>query len=76
MIKQLDKWHRTKIGLLVFALFELAIAYGFASLSIDRGNPLYYLLAFIFLVGTLQNLTKLIGNISHGKHVKRKASKA
>jgi hypothetical protein len=61
MIKQLDKWHQTKIGLLIFALVELAIAYGFVSLSIDRGNFWWYLLTLIFLVGALQNLFKLIG---------------
>ncbi|MEK7599481.1 MAG: hypothetical protein AAB462_00385 [Patescibacteria group bacterium] len=68
MINQLDKWHKTKLGLAVFAVVELAITYGFASLAIDRGNPLWYLLTLIFLVGTLQNLFKLIGSfISNGK---------
>ena len=67
------KWHQTKPGLLLFGLIELAIAYGFACLAIDRGNPLYYLLTLIFLVGSLQNLMKLIGRFFHGK---RKASKA
>lgn len=63
---RLHKWHQTKLGLLVFGLVELALAYGFASLAIDRGNFLYYLLAFIFLIGTLQNLFKLIGKLIHG----------
>lgn len=63
MIKALDKWHQTKLGLLVFALVELAIAYGFASLAIDRGNPLWYLLTLIFLFGALQNLFKLTGKL-------------
>lgn len=73
MLKKLDTWHKTKPGLLVFALLELAITYGFASLAIDRGNPFYYLLALIFLVGSLQNLLKLIGKLFH---VGRKTSKA
>jgi len=63
MIKQLDKWHKTKSGLLVFFLVELLIAYGFASLAIDRGNLWYYLLTLVFLVDSLQNLFKLIGKI-------------
>lgn len=67
MIKQLDKWHQTKTGLLVFALAELLIAYGFASLAIDRGDLWYYLLTLIFLVGSLQNFFKLIGKLIHGK---------
>lgn len=66
MIKALHKWHQTKIGLLVFGLVELAIAYGFASLSIDRGNLLWYLLTLIFLVGALQNFFKLIGKLING----------
>lgn len=65
-MKSLHKWHQTKLGLFVFGLIELAIAYGFASLAIDRGNFLWYLLALIFLVGALQNLFKLIGKVFHG----------
>ena len=66
MIKQLDKWHKTKSGLLVFGLLELLIAYGFASLAIARGNLWWYILTLIFLVGSLQNLFKLIGKLIHG----------
>ena len=61
MIDKLNKWHKTKLGLLVFAVVELAIAYGFMSLSIDRGNFAWYLLTLSFLVGALQNLFNLIG---------------
>lgn len=67
MIDQLNKWHQTKLGLLVFGLAELAITYGFATLAIDRGNLWWYLLALIFLIGSLQNFTKLIGIFIHGK---------
>jgi hypothetical protein len=67
MIKQLDTWHKTKTGLLVFALLELLIAYGFASLAIDRGNLWWYLLTLIFLVGSLQNLFRLMGKLIHAK---------
>lgn len=59
MIKQLNKFHRSKTGLLVFCLVELLVTYGFASLAIDRGDLWYYLLTLIFLVGSLQNLAKL-----------------
>ncbi len=65
MIQTLHKWHQTKLGLLVFALIELAVAYGFASLAIDRGNFLWYLLTLVFLVGALQNFIKLIGQLLH-----------
>lgn len=67
MLKQLDKWHKTRLGLLVFGLVELGIAYGFASLSIDRGSLIWYLLTLIFLVGALQNYLKLVGTLTHGK---------
>ena len=62
---KLNLFHKTKLGLLVFGLVELAITYGFVSLSIDRGNLWWYLLALIFLIGTLQNLVKLIGKLIH-----------
>jgi hypothetical protein len=65
-MKKLHKWHQTKVGLLVFGLIELGLAYGFASLAIDRGGPWWYLLALIFLVGALQNLFKLIRKLING----------
>jgi hypothetical protein len=61
MLNKLDKWHKTRLGYLVFAIIELAIAYAFISLSIDRGNFWWYLLTLIFFVGFLQNFTKFIG---------------
>ncbi len=71
MIRALHKWHQTKLGLLVFAIVELAVTYGFTSLAIDRGNLWWYILALIFLVGALQNFVKLIGKLINGN---RKAS--
>ncbi len=59
-MEKIDAWHKTKLGLLIFALLELAICYGFASLAIDRGNPWWYLLTLIFLFGFLQNAVKLL----------------
>jgi hypothetical protein len=71
-IKSLDKWHRTGLGLLVWSLVELGIAYGMASLAIDRGNLWWYLLTIIFFVGALKNffrfIGKLIGTFIHGRH--------
>jgi hypothetical protein len=61
MLNTLDKWHKTRSGLLVFGLVELAAVYGFASLAIDRGNIWWYLLTLIFFVGALQNIFRLIG---------------
>jgi hypothetical protein len=70
-MKQLHAWHETKLGLTVFTIVELAIAYGFASLSIDRGNFLYYLLGLVFLFGALRNFVKLIGVLFHVSRPKR-----
>ena len=63
MFKRLDKWHKTSTGLVVFGLVELLLAYGFASLAIDRGDIVYYLLTLFLLIGFLQNLIKLIGKL-------------
>lgn len=71
MIRKLDKFHQTKGGYLLFGLAELAIMYGFACLSIDRGSLWWYLLTLIFLIGGLQNLGKLIGKIIHGNKAAR-----
>jgi hypothetical protein len=65
MLKKMDRFHRTAAGHLVFGLVELAAAYGFASLSIDRGNLWWYLLTLVFLVGVLQNFVRLTGGLIH-----------
>lgn len=63
MLDKLDNWHKTKLGLLVFAVVELLIAYIFVSLSISYGNLWWYLFATIFAIGSVQNLFKLIGSL-------------
>jgi hypothetical protein len=63
MINKLDYWHKTRFGLFTLAIVELAVAYGFASLSIARGNLWYYLFTLIFLVGALKNLIRLVGKL-------------
>lgn len=59
MLQTIDRWHKTKLGHLLFGLIELVIAYGFASLAIDRGSWWYYALTVIFLFGTVQNFFQL-----------------
>jgi hypothetical protein len=61
MINKFEAWHKSKLGLLVLAIIELAITYGFASVAIDRGGLGWYLLTLIFLVGFLQNLVRFFG---------------
>jgi hypothetical protein len=67
MLQQLDRWHKTRPGLTVFGLVELALTYGFMSLAIDRGNLWWYLLTLLFLVGALQNFVRLIGSYVRGR---------
>lgn len=66
MFKWLDKFHKTKVGHLLFGTTELAIAYGFVSLAIDKGNFFYYFLVLVFLVGALQNFIQLVGKAPRG----------
>ena len=62
----LDKWHKTRMGLLVFALVELLLAYGAASWAIDSGNLLLYIATIILLIDGIQNLAKLVIALLHG----------
>ena len=72
-IHTLDNWHKTASGHFIFGLAELGIAYGFASLSIDRGNLVWYALTLLFFIGAIRNLFNVIGAVISGK---RKSSKA
>ena len=65
---KLHKWHQRRPGRLAFAVADLAITYGFASLAIDRGNLWWYILVLIFLIGSLQNVIELLGSfLRHGR---------
>lgn len=64
-MQRLAQWHQTKLGYAVFALAELGAAYAFASMAIDQGNLLYYLLALVLALGVLQNVVKLIWKLGH-----------
>jgi len=67
MLRKLDRWHKTRAGLLVFAIIELGLAYAFVSLAIDRGNLFYYAMSLIFLIGTLNNIFKLFQSVFNRK---------
>lgn len=60
LIQQLDAWHKTKHGFVIFGLAELLIAYGFISWAIDSGELWHYLAATIFLIGGLLNIFKML----------------
>jgi hypothetical protein len=63
MMEKLDKWHKSRTGLAVYAFVELLIAF-----SIDSGSWWDYLVTLIFLIGALQNFFKLLKGFSHGNH--------
>ena len=58
MIDKINSWHKTRIGYLCFALFELLLAFVFVGFAIGGGNLWDYLLTLVLLVGFLQNLFK------------------
>jgi hypothetical protein len=60
-MEQFNSWKQSRTGQAVMALAEAGLAYGFASLAIDRGNLVFYALALFSagaLVVTLVNLFK------------------
>ncbi len=59
-IATLEKWHKTRLGHLVFGLVELGLAYIFGSLAINSGSLWQWALAFVFTVGFFQNLVRMI----------------
>ena len=59
---KLDRFHHSTPGYAVFTVVELGLAYLFITWAMDSGSWFDYLLALIFTVGFLQNLTKLIGS--------------
>ena len=65
MIDKLNSWHKTSTGYAVFALFELAASYVFASFTIDKGNLWDVLFMILFLVGAIQNFVQLIKKLQH-----------
>ncbi len=65
VVKQLDRWHQTKTGLLVFGLVELALAYVFSSWAIDSGSLLAWFLTIVFFIGAIQNFIKVMLEVVH-----------
>jgi len=59
-LAQIDKFHKTRPGFAVFGLVELGLVYIFASLAINSGSVWQWLLAIIFLFGSLQNLVRMM----------------
>jgi hypothetical protein len=64
-LQAIYKWHKTKLGNLFFALFELTVAYLFASLAIDSGSLWQYAAAILLFIGAIQNFVRVIRSSNH-----------
>ncbi|HEX8762521.1 MAG TPA: hypothetical protein VF733_02065 [Candidatus Saccharimonadales bacterium] len=58
-LRQLDQWHKTRPGLMVFGLIELVLAYLFGLLATDSGSVWQWILTFILLFAGLANLIRI-----------------
>lgn len=58
MLKQLDKWHKTKRGYLTFGALELVLSYIVGSLAIGNGSLLFYGATLLLLCGAVANFVK------------------
>lgn len=59
MLEQIDKFHKTRTGYVVFGLVELGLAYLLASLAVNSGSLWQWALALILLFGFFQNLVRM-----------------
>lgn len=71
-MEKIKKLYSTSAGfILLVAVIDLVICYGFASLAIDRGNLWWYLFTLIFLYFGFKNIFRFIGKLFHaGKRTK------
>lgn len=56
---KLFAWQDSKGGLVFIVLFDLLMTYGFASLAINSGSLLQYVIALLFLVLAIAQAAKL-----------------
>jgi hypothetical protein len=59
-VQTIDKFHKTRLGYLVFGLVELGISYLLANAALGSGDWWEWLLAFVFLFGFLQNSGRML----------------
>lgn len=55
-----QKFHKTRLGYLIFGLVELSLAYLLSLLALGSGDLWEWVLAFIFLFGFLQNFVRML----------------
>ena len=56
ILQALDKFHKTRLGYLVFGLVELVLAVIVANAALDSGNLWQWFVVFVGLFGFAQNI--------------------
>jgi hypothetical protein len=59
-VNRFAEWKQTRKGALISGVAEATLFYIFASLAIDSGSGWHYLLALIFLIGTIISFVKAV----------------
>jgi hypothetical protein len=59
-LEAIDKFHKTRLGYMVFGLVELGLSFAFANWALDNGSLLLWSLALIFAVGFAQNFVRTL----------------
>lgn len=59
-MRSIDKFHKTRVGYLIFGLVELGLFLWLVNLAIPSGDWWEWLLAFFFLLGFLQNMGRMV----------------
>jgi hypothetical protein len=60
ILRAVDKFHKTRVGHLLFGLVELAIGLTVINLAIPSGDWWEWLIALICFVGFLQNFGRMV----------------
>lgn len=55
-LEKLSKFHKTRVGHLVFGLVELALAYLVSFRALNNGSLIMWTLVMILVLGFIQNL--------------------
>jgi hypothetical protein len=59
-LRAIDRFHKTRAGYLLFGLVELGLFLWLVNLAIPSGDWWEWLLAFLCLLGLLQNFGRMI----------------
>ncbi|HYF97135.1 MAG TPA: hypothetical protein VD947_03815 [Patescibacteria group bacterium] len=74
-ISNIDKFHNTKKGKLIFGTIELILAYVIVSRAIDTGSLWQYLAFIILFIGGLNNLIRAVIPAKAKSNAKGKSKK-